>query len=456
MPRFLACPSRRFCFTRHLFTRHLFTRHLFTWLLFAGLLASWSPLSANAAPGKDAERPPNILFILADDVGVDAIGCYGGSSYPTPRIDALAKQGLRYEHGFSMPSCHPTRITLLTGRYPFHLGHPKWGTFPKADEQKTVAHLLKKAGYATAIAGKWQLVLMKDEPDHIAKLGFDESCVFGWHEGPRYYEPMIYQNGKVRDDVKDRFGPDVYVEFLVDFMKRNRERPFFAYYSMALCHDVTDDLEAPVPFGPQGHYDTFVEMMQKMDERVGRIVDSVKELGLADNTVIVFTGDNGTAFSYLHTAENGKYIRVPVFSMYHGELIQGGKTKLTNGGTHVPLIVVGPHVQGGVTSDLVDFSDMLPTFAQLAGVPVPADWKVDGQSCARLWGDYEAKPRTWAFAEGSRGRAWVRTQRYKLYTTGEFYDLVEDPKEQTSLTQPSADAAAVQKELQATLDTLGV
>ena len=125
-------------------------------------------------------------------------------------------------------------------------------------------------------------------------LGFDESCLFGWHEGPRYHSPYIYQNGKLLKDLEDSYGPDVYVDFLIDFMRRNKETPFFAYYPMALCHDVTDDLKDPVPFGPDGHYDSFKTMIEAMDVRVGRLIDSLDELGLRENTVVLFTTDNGS------------------------------------------------------------------------------------------------------------------------------------------------------------------
>ncbi|MFQ5733429.1 MAG: sulfatase-like hydrolase/transferase, partial [Planctomycetaceae bacterium] len=310
-----------------------------------------------------ADRPPNIVLIMADDVGVETLGSYGGESYKTPHIDALAKGGLRFNHCYSMPVCHPTRIALLTGRYPFRLKHPRWGSFPKAEEENTLAHLLKRAGYATAIAGKWQLAMQKNDPRHPQRLGFDQSCLFGWHEGPRYYDPLIWQNGRLRTDTRGKYGPDLYVEFLADFMKHNRKRPFFAYYSMALCHDVTDDLKKPVPFGPKGRYDNYAEMIAQMDKHVGRLVKAIDDLGLRENTVILFTGDNGTPKSYIHTAKNGKYIRKPVFSKIHGKMLRGGKGDLTDAGTNVPLIAnwKGTVKPGRVANDLVDFSDWLPT-----------------------------------------------------------------------------------------------
>ena len=106
-------------------------------------------------------RQPNIVFIMSDDVGIDALGCYGGTSFKTPHLDKLAKTGMRFQHCYSMPVCHPTRICLMTGRYPFRLNRPKWGSFPKSAEKQTFAHIMKNGGYATAIAGKWQLILQK-------------------------------------------------------------------------------------------------------------------------------------------------------------------------------------------------------------------------------------------------------------------------------------------------------
>ena len=138
--------------------------------------------------------------------------------------------------------------------------------------------MLQQAGYATAIAGKWQLGLMKHDLQQPARLGFDEWSLFGWHEGPRYHEPMIYENGKLREDTKGKYGPDLYVQFLIDFIRQNRQKPFLAYYSMALCHDVTDDLEKPVPYGPDGHWLTYEEMANDMDHQVGKLITALDDM----------------------------------------------------------------------------------------------------------------------------------------------------------------------------------
>ncbi len=396
---------------------------------------------------------PNIVLIMADDVGVDVLGSYGGESYKTPRLDALAVGGMRFTHCYSMPVCHPTRITLMNGRYPFRMGNPKWGSFPVEEERNTFAHVLKSAGYATAVAGKWQICMMRDDLDHAQRLGFDESCLFGWHEGPRYYSPMIYQNGKLREGLEGRYGPDVYVEFLIDFMERNKDKPFFAYYPMALCHDVTDDLDDPVPFGPDGHYDTYKQMAEAMDVCVGRLIDALERLGLRENTLVLFTTDNGTPVSYIHSAERNpdpkgkdKYIRIPVVSKQNGADVPGGKGSLTNGGTNVPLLANWPGKirASQVVDDLVDFSDFLPTLAEFAVADLPEGVKLDGHSFAARLIDGQPSPRTWAFAEHAK-KHWVRNRRWKLYGDGKLFDVENDPSEKNPIaadaSSPDADAA---------------
>lgn len=382
-----------------------------------------------------AERPnerPNIVFILADDVGREVLGCYGGTSYKTPHLDQLAASGAKFEHCYSMPVCHPTRVTLLTGRYPRHLGGSKWGSFPKASEQHTFAQVMKSAGYATAVAGKWQLCLMAKDLEHPRRLGFDEWSVFGWHEGARYHEPMIYQNGKLRTDTTGKYGPDLYVDYLVDFMKRKRKQPFLAFYSMALCHDVTDDIGKPVPYGSRGRYDNFKEMAEEMDKQVGRLVKGIEDLGLRDNTLILFTTDNGTAGrSKLSAVDDSgkKFVYENVVSKFHGKDIPGGKGSLSDWGTRVPTIASWPGViqPGQNWNDLVDFSDVLPTFAELGGAKLP-DVPLDGHSFAKRLTHNEASPRTWAYAEG-RGQFFAKTRQWKLYDDGRFFNTQDDPFE---------------------------
>ena len=396
---------------------------------------------------------PNILLILADDVGREVLGSYGGTSYATPHLDRLARTGLRFEHAYSMPVCHPSRICLMTGRYPFRLGHPVWGTFPDQWEERTLPQVLKRAGYATAVAGKWQLTLLREEPEHPFRLGFDQYCLFGWHEGPRYYEPLIWQNGRIRSDVREEYGPDVYVRFLTEFMERHRSGPFFAFYSMALCHDVTDDLEHPVPFGPRGRYDSYAEMVEAMDQRIGRLVDALDRLGLREKTLIFFTTDNGTPKRSIITARDGRLIRDPVSSRMGERIIPGGKGDLTDAGTRVPTIAnwKGILPQGESTDAMMDFSDLLPTLAELGGAGIPPGETLDGTSFAPVLRGGPGEGRAWVFAE-HRGRSWVRTRDWKLYRDGRFFHVADDPEETQAI--PSDQEPAARGRLQTVLETL--
>jgi|GEM_PF-115994 len=396
----------------------------------------FSPQATLSADKNTKKKPPNILLIFADDVGREVLGCYGGKSYKTPNIDALSAGGMQFSHAYAMPVCHPSRVCLMSGQYPARLGNPKWGDYPVSAAPHTIAQTLRKAGYSTAVAGKWQLALMKNNPDHPQELGFDHSSVFGWHEGPRYHDPMIYQDGKVRKDSKGKYGPDLYVDYLVEFMKesRDKKKPFFALYSMALCHDVTDDIGKPVPFYKNKRWLSYTQMAESMDEMVGRITKAVDDLGLREETLILFTTDNGTAnASYISVAPDGKFVRDPVYSSYQGRMIPGGKGTYVDWGTRVPLIANWPGIikAGTKTDDLVDLSDYLPTLAEVAGAELPEGVTLDGTSFAQRLIQNKPTTREWAYVE-MRGKQFAKNREFKLYGNGNFYDLRRDPNEEKS------------------------
>jgi arylsulfatase A len=383
---------------------------------------------------------PNIVLILADDVGCEPIGCYGGESFATPNIDALAKNGMKFEHCYSMPVCHPSRIALMTGRYPFRF-KAGWGSFPKNEEKRSIGQVMKDAGYATAVAGKWQMTLLKKDLEQPYRMGFDQWSVFGWHEGARFHSPMIYQNGKVREGLKGEYGPDLYVKFLSEFMERSQKegKPFFAYYSMALAHDVTDDLKWQVPYATdKDRWMNYGEMITSMDEMVGKLLASMDRLKLRENTLVLFTGDNGTAArsKLRHFGKSGKkYEYEKVVVRQNGRNVAGGKGLLNDRGTHVPLIVNWPGKIPPETTclDLVDFSDWLPTIAEIGRAELPKDVKFDGQSFVGSFLGKKESTRTFAFSESKGGKAFVRDQRYKLYANGKLYDISSDPEERKPL-----------------------
>ncbi|WP_145170554.1 sulfatase-like hydrolase/transferase [Rubripirellula lacrimiformis] len=395
-------------------------------------------------------RQPNILFIFADDIGQEVLECYGGQSYRTPHLNELARTGMKFNQAFSMPVCHPSRITLMSGKYPFRHGPVSWGDYPKQAEPYTFSNLLKTAGYRTAIAGKWQLCLLGEDPFHPRRMGFDHWDLFGWHEGPRYYEPMIHQNGQVRADTLGFYGPDLYVRSVIDFMKDNRDRPFLAYYSMAVAHEVTDDLTPPVPHGPFDRYDNYDEMVAETDRNVGRLIAALNALKLRDKTLVIFLADNGTPPEIIIRADGQELSRVPVVSRRNGLDVPGGKKQLTDAGTNVPMIANWPGTirPGQVVDDLVDFSDFLPTFMDLAGQPIPDGLKLDGVSFADRLRGTGTSPRTFTYCEEavlpkpggvepdgeSSGLKWVRNQDWKLYNNGRLIHMAEDPLEQYPFT----------------------
>lgn len=364
---------------------------------------------------------PNVLLIMADDLGLECLGCYGGTSYRTPHLDALAAGGLRFTNCFSTPKCSPSRVTLLTGRYTFRTTN-EWGFIPPGE--RTFGHCLQEAGYDTALAGKWQLGRIVDDPGMIPRFGFADYCAWGWHEGPRYWRPCIWEDGQLRGDVKERYGPEVFTEFLAEFMTRRRDKPFLAYYPMVLTHFPKGD----EPKGPTGGWETFEEMVEEMDRRVGRLIEALEEAGLRESTLVLFTADNGSPTG--------------VQSKRGGQVIRGGKAKLTDNGTRVPLLANMPgRVPVGVHDDLIDFTDFLPTLVEVGEADLP-DVELDGRSFAtRLWGG-PGRPRSWVYTEWE-GKRWVRDKNWKLYGDGRLFRMTEFSEEGSPVGPGEADAARV-------------
>lgn len=394
---------------------------------------------------------PNIILIMADDLGYETIGANGGTSYATPRLDALAGEGLRFEHCYSQPLCTPSRVKIMTGRY----NSRNYVRFGYLDvDATTFAHLLRDAGYATCVTGKWQLNGNHQEPElpptmRPKHFGFDEWCLWqldnsgrvqikGKRVDARYADPRLNVNGEDTGLMHGKYGPDVCADFAIDFIERNRQRPFLLYYPMILTHcpfwptpasAEWADPDARKPGHPyKGRPEHFGDMVSYMDHIVGRIVDKVDELGLAERTLILFTGDNGTDH--------------PIVSMCNGRRVAGEKGSLTDGGTRVPFIArwKGRTPVGKVTDDLVDFSDFLPTMLEVAGVPKPADLPLDGRSFAPQLRGEEGDPRDWIYCwyfrngkPDQRGGEWARTRRYKLYKDGRFYDVANDVREENPL-----------------------
>ena len=418
-----------------------------------------------------AERPPNIILIMADDVSWECFSCYGAEDYKTPNIDALAANGIRFQQCYSTPICTTSRVKLMTGQYNFrnytHFGYLN----PK---EKTFAHLLKSVGYKTAIAGKWQLNgLYHSAPGNQdgtrpVKAGFDEYCLWqvttakgGELGGERFWSPPLEQNGKflTKKDNHEKYGPDLMSDFLCDFMKRHKDAPFFVYYPAVLVHDPfvpTPDTIGDRPRthemnkGPKGkaaRKANFVAMVEYLDKIVGKIVKQVDDLGQLENTIIMFTADNGT--------------NVSLTSRWNGREIKGGKGSTTDMGTHVPFVASwkGKSPKGLVSDDLIDFTDFYPTLAQAAGVELGEADPVDGVSFLPQLKGEKGAPRDYVFCHYQpywgrfKGTQFARTQTHKLYPDGRFYNVPNDLSERVNLLLDK-DSESDRKKLEAVLQSV--
>ena len=394
-----------------------------------------------------AERRPNLVLIMADDFGYECVTANGGESYRTPHLDRLAAGGMRFERGFVQLLCTPTRAQLMTGLYNVR----NYLEFGLLDPQAvTFGHLLRAAGYATGIAGKWQLGQGADLP---RRFGFDEAYLWQHtRRPPRYANPGLEHNGKELDFNGGEYGPKLVNDFALDFVTRHRERPFFLYYPMILTHDPFQPTPDSANWDPRTRSEQalrdvrhFAEMTAYMDKMVGRLVARLEELGLRENTLILFTGDNGTHPS--------------VTSRFRGTDYVGGKGTSTARGNHVPLIASWPGrvPAGRVNGDLVASVDFLPTLCAAAGVPVPAG--LDGVSFLPQLRGEPGTPREayylWYARNGGPAATFEFAQgrTHKLYRDGRLFDLTRDPFEERPL--PAAEvtgaAEAARARLQAEL-----
>jgi arylsulfatase A len=233
-----------------------------------------------------------------------------------------------------------------------------------------------------------------------------------------------------RENTEGLYGPDLYTDFLIQFMAENKANPFLAYYPMALAHDVSNDFTPPPPPGPDGLYQSYEELIARLDKNIGKLVAALDSLGLRKNTLILFTADNGTPQRVITDIRGSEYIRIPVVSRWGNAKIPGGKGTLKDPGTHVPMFANRPgHVPAGkICQDLIDFTDFLPTLAEIAGAAIPADRIIDGHSFANQLHGIETKRRNWVYNQ-FEGEFWMRNHRWKLYGDGRMFDMTSDPFE---------------------------
>jgi arylsulfatase A-like enzyme len=406
-------------------------------LMLAGLLAIVLP--AVVALGNQ----PNIILIMADDLGYGSLGCYGNPGIKTPNIDGIAAAGTRFNDFHSNgPMCSPTRAALLTGRYPQRSAwvdddqlspvfekqrreNPvqrwAWGISPV---EVTIARLLRQAGYRTGIIGKWHLGY--DFKFHPMNFGFDEFR--GFVGGAVDYHSHVATHGRRELDWwKDRkiqnengYTTDLLGRHASEFITRHKERPFFLYLAHAAPHVPLQGRDPDKKMSPAA---TYQEMIEILDESVGKVVGTLRAHGLEQKTLLIFCSDNGAA-PPRGVAANGR--------------LKGKKGDLAEGGHRVPCIAFWPGViaPGGIQDQTVMTMDFFPTFAKLAGATPPGNHQIDGIDIMPLMkGDTRKEDRVlhWLF-----GNRWaVRKGSWKLGGQGgkplTLVNLEDDLEEKSNL-----------------------
>ena len=371
---------------------------------------------------------PNVILIMADDLGYEAIGINGADEYKTPVLDSLALNGINFNNAYSQPLCTPTRVKIMTGK-PNYLNY-EYFTYLNPDE-KTFGNLFKENGYKTALAGKWQLNGVQfdldnnQDLDRPYKFGFDEYCLWWLRErGDRFANPNIVQNGNKLKKGIDDYGPDIFTDFIVDFIDKNKDDPFFIYYPMALVHDPF----LPTPDSDDWNYIEkrnkgnkpiyFSDMLTYMDKIVGRISNTLYKNKL-DNTILIFIGDNGTDTN--------------VVTLNKGVEIRGAKGSTIKYASNVPMIVNWKsQIKQGFNSDaMIDFTDFYATFEDILNLDYQDSY---GKSILPLMTNNNYNERDvlityydpiWGNTSMGRG-VYAQNKEYKLYKNGNFFNFSKD------------------------------
>ena len=423
-------------------------------ILFVSIIFSLSSCSDSI----NNHDKPNVILIMADDLGYEALGINGADEYNTPVLDSLAMNGINFQNAYSQPLCTPTRVKIMTGK-PNYLNY-EYFTYLNPN-QKTFGNLFQENGYKTALAGKWQLNGVQFDLDNNQDLdrpydfGFEEYCLWWLRErGDRFANPNIVQNGEKLKMGIDDYGPDIFTDFIVDFINKNKDDPFFIYYPMALVHD---------PFLPTPDSDDwndlekrnegnkpiyFSDMLTYMDKIVGRISNTLDKNKL-DNTILIFIGDNGTD--------------TKVITLNNGEEIRGAKGSTIKYASNVPMIVnwKSKIKQGFNSKAMIDLTDFYATFEDILNSGNSNSY---GKSLLPIFKKEDYKERDvlityydpiWGSTNMGRG-VYAQNKDFKLYKNGKFYNFSNDlyenkPLDIDNLTQGQSQVYLL---LKTSLDTI--
>lgn len=440
---------------------------LFRLLLVAFLI----PTLVGVAHPASAKSTPNIIFVLADDLGYTDLSTYGSTYYETPNIDRLAAEGLKLTNGYSCgPNCQPTRAALISGQYGPRTGvytvggieRFAWQTRPLRPvdnvtslplEKVTLPQALKSAGYSTAIFGKWHLGQSKEY--HPSKRGFDEAIISsGKHFGFKT-DPEVPVS-------KDAYLADFLTDKAVDFIQRHKDKPFFLYLPHYGVHspyqakaDLIEQFKNKAITSESGHHDpVYAAMIASVDQSVGRILAKLDELGIAENTLVIFSSDNGGVGGYQREGIQAKDVT-------DNAPLRGGKGTLYEGGIRVPWVFrwKGVIPTGKVSDSPINSVDLYPTLLELAGANPPEKHHLDGSSYVSLLKSPEqplpSRPLYWHFPGylGSNNLTWrttpvsvIRVDDWKLLhyyedQRLELYHLSSDLSEKNNLASSKPEKA---------------
>jgi arylsulfatase A-like enzyme len=418
---------------------------------FVAVFTTSAQSQAHGNAERGAVSPPNILFILTDDQGWGELGVHGNSVIETPNLDKLSRESMNFSHYYAAPVCSPTRAGLMTGRYHLRTGlyNTRFGGDAIDQSEITVAELLQKAGYRTGLFGKWHLGKYYGYQPN--QRGFEE--FYGHYNGhiDEYdYPDQLVHNGRPTE--ARRYVTDLFTDTALEFIEQNDERPFFCYLAYNAPHSpwVVGTSHARQERGDKlikkylsrglNLRDARIYAMDEIiDENIGRLMERLAELGLAENTVVLFSSDNGGVSDY-----------------YSGGL-RGKKGSVYEGGVRSPLFVRWPkHFPANTHTDaMVSHVDMMPTLCEIAGVSIPSDRTIDGKSLLPLlrkgggaspheyifhhWDRYFPNPyNTWAVSDGrykllNNPSPWPDKPVPQTEPFGQLYDLSDDPGETRNL-----------------------
>ena len=440
-------------------------------------LVSLTGCGTGAQPEKATS--PNIIFILADDLGYNELGCYGQEIIKTPNIDRIATEGIRLtQHYSGSPVCAPSRCVLLTGKHTGHsyvrnnsevkVGDGFWGQKPLPDSTITIAELLKSKGYATAAMGKWGLGKTGSEGDPNNQ-GFD--LFFGFNcqrHAHNHYPKFLIKNqdtvwlaGNTRELSGEHYSQDLFIEEALQFIKTNETTPFFLYLPFAIPHlsiqvpeESLEEYKGIIQEEDYNHRDNYLQhpspragyaaMITHMDKGIGQIMALLEELNIEDNTLIIFTSDNGPTYNRIGGSDSE-------FFESAGEF-RGLKGSVYEGGIRVPFVARWPgKIKPGIINDhICAFQDILPTLSEVAGVSDNNPDDIDGISFApTLLDNYKQEEHEYLYMEFAsyggqqmvRMGDWkaVRQNMFKDSLQIELYNLSDDIGEQNDISEQHPD-----------------